>query len=150
MTDETATGDAPALPVPSVSGRWVKGQSGNPKGRPPADPDKIGTHALTHLKNKLEYAVRESVDPERIKRIVVKMCQLAEDGNVRAAKLILDKVVSNASGPTQEEPGDQSRTVVFQIENATFAAIQKNAAPVSDAVEVEVITVSTTPSEESK
>jgi hypothetical protein len=101
---------------PVVSdGRFVKGQSGNPKGRPPNTNNKLAT-----LRKELELAILEHVGVEKVKRIINKVVEKAEAGDMRAAKLILDKVVPNA-GPG-DEAADNGRTVVFRIENATFAA----------------------------
>jgi hypothetical protein len=145
MSDETATGETPPLPVTTArdsEGRFVKGVSGNPNGRPPANPEDIGTHKLTQLSRKLEYAVRQSISEDKIKRIVDKMADMAIDGNVRAAKLILDKVISNASPPSGDEQEDNTRKVVFQITNHTYAAVQKTAdAPKALAIDVEVVPV---------
>lgn len=96
-------------------GRFVKGQSGNPAGRPPNDKNKLAT-----LRKTLEIAVIEHVSIEKIKRILNKVVEKAEAGDMRAAKLILDKVVSNA-GPA-EDTEDTGRKVIFVIENVTIAA----------------------------
>lgn len=103
--------------VRSDGGRFVKGQSGNPAGRPPNSRNK-----LANLRKELELALIEHVGVARLKRIIDKVAEKAEAGDMRAAKLILDKTVSNA-GPG-DETADTGRTVVFKIVNATFAAQQ--------------------------
>lgn len=103
--------NAPAI----RDGRWVKGQSGNPKGRP--------KNTLVALQRDLEGAIRDHLTAEKVKRIIDKLCKKAEDGDVKAAKLILDKLVPNAVDAP--ETTDTGRVVVFRIENATFAAQQK-------------------------
>jgi len=112
------------------SGQFLEGVSGNPKGRP------VGSRSkLVKIKEKLEIAVREGIDADRIKRIVIKMANLAEDGDVKAARLILDKFMS--SGAASEDPEDpqQHRGITIKIVNATFA---KQGAPVIDVPFTEV------------
>ncbi len=122
------------------SGRFVKGQSGNPAGRPPNDKNK-----LSNLRKSLEVAVLEHVSVEKVKRIINKVVERAENGDMRAAKLILDKLVPNA-GP-DDGADDNGRTVVFRIENATFAAqhIEKTGQQSKDnAIDVTVTDVTPT------
>lgn len=113
-------------PVVRDNGRFPKGVSGNPAGRP-----KGSRNHLVQLQQDLEIAVREHVSVERIKRIVNKVCDLAENGSISAAKLILDKVIANATPPA-DDAQDNGRTVVFRIENATFAAQQPAEPPPID------------------
>lgn len=122
-----------SLPATSVDGRFVKGQSGNPAGRPPNTKNK-----LANLRKELELAIIEHVGIPRLKRIINKVAEKAEAGDMRAAKLILDKVVSNA-GP-DDTVEDNGRTVIFRIENATFAA-QQGQLKAESAVDVQVTDV---------
>ena len=95
------------------AGRFLPGVSGNPNGRPPTKKNQI-----TNLKQDLEIAIRKHVRAEDIKAIVDKMVRLAvEEGSVGAAKLILDKTVSNAK-EADEEKGDTGGIRVV-IENVT-------------------------------
>ena len=128
----------------TTGGRFVKGQSGNPAGRPPNTKNK-----LANLRKELEIAVLEHVGIERLKRIINKVAERAEAGDVRAAKLLLDKVVSNA-GPTEENQ-DTGRTVVFLVENATVAALAEVARQKSNVIDAEVtdVTTVTPPNQES-
>lgn len=128
MSDETA------VATRNDNGQFPKGVSGNPHGRP-----KSRRNELIVLKQNLEIAVRDSLSVDRVKRIVNRVAQMAEDGNMAAAKLLLDKIISNASDA--EDVPDNGRTVVFRIENATFAAIQSPAATKSNAIDVEVTEV---------
>ena len=130
-----------SLPAPSGDGRFVKGQSRNPQGRPPNTKNKLAT-----LRKELELAVIEHVGIEKVKRIINKVVERAEAGDMRAAKLILDKVVSNA-GPG-DETAENGRTVVFRIENATFAAQHQIEQPKPNAIDVTVTDV--TPEKVSK
>lgn len=73
--------------------------------------------------------------------MVDKVYQQAMDGNTRAQKLLFDKLIPNAvDSPEQAESG---RTVVFRIENATFAAQQQQTklSDKSAAIDVEVQTL---------
>jgi hypothetical protein len=121
--------------APVVSdGRFVKGQSGNPAGRPPNTKNK-----LSALRKELELAVIEHVGIPRLKRIINKIAEKAEAGDMRAAKLLLDKVVPNA-GPG-DEADNNGRTVVFRIENATFAAQHKIEQQKPNSIDVQVTDV---------
>lgn len=114
------------LPVEQNDGRWKPGQSGNPRGRP--------KQSLVALQRDLEGAIRDHLTADKVKRLVNAVYDSAVGGwvgegaskkyiapNVKAAKLLLDKLIPNA---TDTEPGDKDagRTVVFKIVNATFAA----------------------------
>ena len=93
-------------------GTFVAGQSGNPAGRPPSKKNQI-----TNLKQDLEIAIRKNVKEEDIRAIIEEMVQLARKGSVQAAKLILDKTISNAKEAEEvKEAGGGVRVV---IENVT-------------------------------
>src|SRR3990167_4717141 len=92
---------------------WQPGQSGNPAGRP-----KGAKGQLAELKRNLEIAVRDNLNPEAIKDILGTMTALALAGDVKAAKLILDKVLTNASDGEEENKG--TGTFVFQVKNLTL------------------------------
>lgn len=112
---------AKALPKKSPEKKakhlWKPGQSGNPAGRPRGSKNHI-----TQLKHSLEIAVREGVRVKDVKDIMATLVKEAKSGNVQAAKLILDKMISNASG-AEEETGTDNRIKIV-IENATFDAVQ--------------------------
>jgi hypothetical protein len=102
------------------TGQFEKGVSGNPAGRP-----KGRKNEIIELKQDLEIAIRKHLTPDKVARIVDKMVQLAENGRVGAAKLLLDKVVSNARDG--DEMDDKSRGgITIRIENATFAKQREN------------------------
>lgn len=138
MTDNPSGEDGAsteALPV-REAGRFVKGQSGNPAGRPPNSRNK-----LSNLRKELELAVIDAIGTDRLKRIIDKVAKQAEEGNIRAAKLLLDKVVPNASNA--DEGDNSGRTIVFRVENATVYAAQQTIehAKQSDAIDVTVTDV---------
>lgn len=103
--------------IRSSSGQFVKGASGNPKGRP-----KGAKNRITELKEAAELALREAVDPETIKRIFQSMAAEALDGNVQAAKLILDKFVTNAK--VEQERGEENPEIVIKIKNLSNAPVE--------------------------
>lgn len=100
----------------NADGTFPSGVSGNPVGRP-----KGKKNELTELKQDLEIAVRKSLPIARIARIVEKVAEMAEEGNLRAAKLILDKTISNAKD-VDDVDNKGVGGITIRIENATFAA----------------------------
>lgn len=103
--------------IRTEAGQFVKGTSGNPLGRP-----KKAT--LRNLQQDLEIAFRDHLSVDRVKRIVNRMADMAEQGDVKAAKLIFDKLIPNATNGESDE-GDNVTRVEFKIVNATFAAQTK-------------------------
>lgn len=99
----------------SEDGRFVKGISGNPVGRPEGK-----KNIITGLKQDLEIAVREHLSADTIKDIINSMVTEALNGSVGAAKLLLDKAVSNAKDvdDVQREGG----SFVIEIRNLTLMA----------------------------
>lgn len=116
-------------------GRFPVGVSGNPAGRP-----KGKKNELTELKQDLEIAVRKNVDHEDVRDIIVAMIEKAKDGNVGAAKLILDKTISNAKESEDAFEGSGGITVI--VKNATIQASR-------DREENERTIIDVTPREES-
>lgn len=95
-------------------GMWKPGQSGNPAGRP-----KGSKNHIVELQRQLEIAVRDNLNPSVIKGILERVAEEALAGNMKAAKLILDKVLSNASTGGEEEQ-DRGGTFIFQVKNLTL------------------------------
>lgn len=122
-----------ALILRDEDGKLVPGGTSlNPEGRPPGSKNR-----LVSVKRKLELAVREGMSAGRIARIIAKMADLAESGDVKAARLILDKFISPAGG--DDEVADKlPGGITIRIENATFAKTQ----PVIDATVVDVVPLS--------
>lgn len=96
-------------------GKFIKGQSGNPRGRPAG-----GKNRITQLKQDLEIAIREKVSVRRIANVVDKMLELAEGGDKGAAKIILDKFVSMARDG--EDTVDNRPTIHVTITNEAKSA----------------------------
>lgn len=122
MSDEVA--------VRKDDGTFQKGVSGNPAGRP-----KGSKNEIIELKQRLEVAVRKNLTAEKIGRIVDKMVELAEKGNVGAAKLLLDKTVSNARD-SDDIDNKGAGGITIRIENATFAK-QREQSPSTPAITAE-------------
>jgi len=101
------------LPKRNALGQMLPGQSGNPNGRP-----KGRKNYITELKQELEIAVRDHIDVKRIRKVLGKMMDLAEEGNVGAAKLVLDKVLSNAK--EAEDANEGQGKIIFEIANLTL------------------------------
>jgi hypothetical protein len=127
---ETKTDVAAPVAARADDGRFPKGTSGNPLGRPKKT-------TLKNLQQDLEIAFREHLGVDRFKRIVNRMADMAEQGDVKAAKLIFDKLVPNASNGESDD-GEKAPQVHFVITNATFAAQAK------EKEQVEVIDVTPT------
>jgi hypothetical protein len=117
---------AVATKTRAAKGQFVKGVSGNPAGRP------VGRKSeLTGLKQDLEIAIRSHVDAKKVARIIDKVVNKAMNGNLQAAKLILDKVLSNASD-TEDAPNTKGAIRII-VENHTYGA----RARVADTITVE-------------
>jgi hypothetical protein len=105
------------LPVRDDGGRFPKGTSGNPAGRPPGRRNEIRA-----IQEELELAVRSHAKPEKIKKVVEKVFNKAINGNMAAAKLVFDYFLSKVT-PTEEQAGGTGSIRVV-IENATFKVQQ--------------------------
>lgn len=128
--DTDIKADTMSAPARTEAGQFPKGVSGNPLGRPKKT-------TLRNLQQDLEIAFREHLSVDRVKRIVNRMADMAEQGDVKAAKLIFDKLIPNAANGESDD-GDNVTKVVFEIQNATFAAQTK------EKVQVAVIDVTPT------
>jgi hypothetical protein len=95
-----------------VRGRpFLKGQSGNPRGRP-----KRGASLSEHLRHQLQQVVGEDGRTTRAEALAATLVRLACDGDVQAAKLVL----SYTDGlPVQAlprvEPPDDGRPLAFTL-----------------------------------
>lgn len=98
--------------IRSSDGTFLPGKSGNPRGRP-----KGAKNRITQLKQEMEVVLREGINPEVLKSIIATMAAEAMGGNVQAAKLILDRFMTTASG--SDENNEQSPTITIKIQNLT-------------------------------
>ncbi len=90
--------------VRDVSGRWVKGRSGNPGGRPKSP------SVLAEIERQLEL---ESDDgrPQRV-RLVEKLIQMAQGGDMKAMDLILKRVAPERLAVDVERIGEPPQIFV--------------------------------------
>jgi len=93
-------------------GTFIKGKSGNPAGRP-----KGRKNQLTQLKQDLEIAVRDNISSSDVTDVLQTMVELAKEGNVGAAKIILDKAITNAKDADDVATGNAGWQ--FVIKNVT-------------------------------
>jgi hypothetical protein len=98
MTDETKS----VTPV----GRFVKGVSGNPMGRPKGSKNKI-----TLMKLALEGELRAQMKPH-MAEILAAAIQKAKDGDPAMIKLLLDKTLPTTKAADDEAPAKE-RVQVF-------------------------------------
>lgn len=103
------------------TGKFMKGKSGNPAGRPKGRKNRI-----TELKQDYEIAVRESVNPADIVNVMRKMVELAKEGDKGAAKIVLDTFVSKAKEGEDIDTGQGGIRVI--VENATFQVADSGSA----------------------
>lgn len=100
-------------------GRFVKGVSGNPAGRP-----KGSKNAITLLRQSLELQLREQAGPD-MGSVLDKCIELALDGDTRMIKLLLD--LHMTKGGNDEAKGSEK------------VAIQINSAPAAPTPEIVII-----------
>jgi hypothetical protein len=77
----------------SNSGRWKKGQSGNPKGRPPAGRLGLADLAQLMMEQPVLVEVRgEKVRATRLQKIVAELTERADKGDMAALRMLLAEV----------------------------------------------------------
>lgn len=111
--------DKKSVAARDSAGRFVKGSTGNPMGRP-----KGRKNHLVQLKQDLEIAVRENVTAKDVSKILKKMVEMAKEGDKGAAKLILDRMISPAR--VDEDGNENLGGIKVVVENATFAMQPKD------------------------
>lgn len=110
-----------AVAVRDNKGHFVAGQSGNPSGLP-VNVEVRAKQKVLALKENLELAVRQGpLNADRVCKIINKMCDLAEKGDVKAAKLVIALAVSSAGANNSDGPAPPP-SIVIRVENATFKA----------------------------
>jgi len=89
--------------VRRADGTFVKGQSGNPKGRP-----KGSKNQITEIKLLTEQAVRSGRLEDMI-RVCETIVEDALDGDVRAKKMVWDAMMSKASSTEDKAAGTKQK-----------------------------------------
>jgi hypothetical protein len=120
QTDAPAADTPPATTESSLpsDGRFQKGKSGNPSGRPRGRRNKI-----TKLTEKLEVAVRKQVDPQHVINVLNELYIEAVAGNMAAAKTFLDYTLSKPTVQKEEQgETDKAPTIRIVVENFTHGA----------------------------
>lgn len=93
--------------VEKKSPKWVKGQSGNPAGRP-----KGSKNAITLAKLQLEGELRAQMGPQMV-QVMQKAIDLALQGDTMMIKLLVDSCVSKSrAGSDDDAPREK---VVIQV-----------------------------------
>ncbi len=101
-------------------GKFVKGQSGNPAGRPKGRRNKI-----TKLNDKLELAVRQSIKPQQVSDVLQELYVMATSGvagAASAAKTFLEYTLVKPKEQTEQGKGDIAPTIRIVVENHTHGA----------------------------
>jgi hypothetical protein len=102
--------------IEDKTGRWVAGQSGNPKGRPPSRRDTI-----LEQKQLLEGYIRGKIDKDKAVKAVLAMVEQAAEGNVKAAAVIIPYIMAKATD-SDETSHQEKGGITIRIENATIKA----------------------------
>jgi hypothetical protein len=76
--------------VHRAQGRWLRGSSGNPQGRPPGRPNKSTIYLQQLLTGKAEQVIQAVIEA-------------AIGGDMRAAKLVLERVLPLSAGRLMDE-----------------------------------------------
>jgi hypothetical protein len=118
MTDDKKDKPLEGALVRDDRGRFLKGQSGNPAGR-----KKGSKNHLVALRQSTEIALREYMStPENARRALNAIDQLfrqAEEGDLTALKLLLDKILPQARAGSDEGGAEKQRPVAISIINQT-------------------------------
>ena len=97
-------------------GRFIAGKSGNPNGRPLA----TTRQNIATLQSAVEHAIRRKIPTAKVIRVVEKLLESAEQGDIKAATALLPYFLTK---PSAEESGGQERNqIIIKVENATFQA----------------------------
>lgn len=90
---------------------WVKGQSGNPAGRP-----KGSRNAITLAKISMESELRAQAGPQ-MARVLEKAIELALQGDTAMIKLLMDQWMSKSrSGNEDDSPREKIQIVIGKLD----------------------------------
>jgi len=121
MTDESAP--EAKLPVQRKNNLFVKGQSGNPNGRP-----KGSVGALTAIKRQMDGEARKQLLPH-MSGILQKAIEFALKGDPDMIKLLLDKCISVAKSADEDEAPREKIQIVIQRLDVSQASVVKTVLP---------------------
>jgi len=97
-------------PNPPEHSRFKKGQSGNPKGRPPK---------LPHLDKLLDEVLGEEKDGVTAAKVILQALRLkATKGDVRAAEVLLDRAYGKAKQAI-ENSGETTIKIIYAEGDST-------------------------------
>jgi hypothetical protein len=109
-TNEPLSGEL----VRDEKGRFPKGVSGNPAGRPKGTKNQI-----TALRQNTELALRDYMaSPDNARKAIKaidRLITMASEGDMQAMKLLFDKVLPNARAGADEGEASKQKPVAIQI-----------------------------------
>lgn len=89
--------------------KWVKGQSGNPLGRP-----KGSRNRITIMRQLLEGRLLAQLGADQhMAQILCKAIEMAKDGNEAMIKLLMDKALPTMKAKDDESAGDNRVQIVI-------------------------------------
>lgn len=96
--------------APKKAHLWSKGQSGNPKGRPPGS-----KNAISLVKLQVEGEMRAQMQRD-MPAIMSKIMELALDGNKEMLKLVYKSWVSGTKASEDEAPKEKIQIVIGKLD----------------------------------
>lgn len=105
MTEEAKSGQL----IRNNEGKWLKGQSGNPAGRPRGSKNRI-----TLLKMATEEAWRDR-NSDKLDMLLDMIVSDAMDGDKSARKMIFDALISKANMSEDKAAGDAQKITVHRM-----------------------------------
>jgi hypothetical protein len=101
-------GGEASMTAKSTRGRWKKGESGNPQGKPP------GSGELQRLRAAIS---------EHVPEIIGKLVEGARGGDIQAARLILERVLPPMKAIEQAQPVNLAGETLTEQGRAVLSAI---------------------------
>jgi hypothetical protein len=113
------------MPAPSNRGQFQKGQSGNPAGKPPGTRNRVTVMAQQLMNDDLEQIIKAVVNA-------------AKDGDMTAAKIVLDRVVPARKGSpvSFSLPPIRSAAEALEASNAVLSACANGEITPQEAAEI--------------